>query len=58
MTLAKSLKPSTVSLKQARNKVTSIMLHENIVGILEDTVQKFEKIWEPWAIYMHVSLMH
>lgn len=57
MRLAKSWKQPMVSLAQARKKVIWILLNENIVSILQDTVKKSEQIWEPWATYMHVSLV-
>lgn len=49
MTLPKSWKQPTVSLAQARQNVTWIMLHENIVSILKDRVKQLEQTWEPWA---------
>lgn len=49
MTLAKSWKQPMVSLAQARKKVIWILLNENLVSILQDTVKKSEQIWEPWA---------
>lgn len=57
MTLAKSWKQSTVSLAQAKKKITWIMVHENIVSILKDAVHNFEQIWVPQATYMHFSLV-
>lgn len=58
MTVAKSWKLTSVSLAQAKKKVTWIMLLlENIASVLNDKVKKFEKTWESWASYMHVPFV-
>lgn len=56
LTIAKSWKKPTVSVRLAKRKISWIMVQEKITSVLLNSTEKFEAIWEPWATCMHCPL--
>lgn len=55
ITIARAWKLPSVSLQRMTHKLSWIMLHEKIASI-NDKQHQFEQIWEPWAVYLNVSI--
>lgn len=56
LTMARAWKQPKISIKVAKLNISWIMSQEKIASILVDAAQKFEIIWEPWGLFVGVSL--
>lgn len=56
ITIAKYWKKPSVPLHAAKSKISWIMTQEKLYSTMDDSGEKFEKIWEPWASYLKVKL--
>lgn len=52
ITLAHAWKKPSVSLRQAKQKISWIMTQEKVSSSILDTSDKFRLIWEPWARFL------
>ncbi|CAI9620954.1 unnamed protein product, partial [Staurois parvus] len=55
-TIAQAWKSPFVPLQGVRDRMTTMMLNEQMSSICNDSQRKFLKIWEPWLQYAFPTL--
>lgn len=55
-TIVVTWKTPLVYFRRLKHKISWIMKHKKIAGIINDQSARFEWNWEPWASYIHVPL--
>lgn len=47
-TIAEAWKTITLVTVEVKNRVTQMMIHEQLEATLQDKNSKYQKVWEPW----------
>lgn len=50
--IAKSWKTAALPFAQLKHKLSWIMLNERMTAILQDKMQMYKKVWDPWVEYL------